>query len=144
MKRFHIVIDFILSIRCFFLLLAHCVFIRYAIYLHSLWTYYCVKCSLWTETNDDDFSEEFHEFTGLDDTRLTRPYSHKPSYKFGTTPFSVSKNQTIQLRLIFFLANLFKFYFFHSKAYGLNIGQIFQGNAQLYVNVRNSYFYKLI
>lgn len=35
-----------------------------------------------------NFSEEFHEFTGLDDTRLTRPTSHKPSYKFGTTPFS--------------------------------------------------------
>lgn len=33
-------------------------------------------------------SEEFHEFTGLDDSRLSRPYSHKPSFKFGTTPFS--------------------------------------------------------
>lgn len=37
---------------------------------------------------DNDFSEEFHEFSGLDDSRLVRPYSHKPSYKFGTTPFS--------------------------------------------------------
>lgn len=36
----------------------------------------------------DDFSEEFHEFSGLDDSRLARPYSHKPSYKFATTPFS--------------------------------------------------------
>lgn len=32
--------------------------------------------------------EEFHEFTGLDDTRLSRPYSHKPSIKFGTIPWS--------------------------------------------------------
>ncbi|XP_055384462.1 LOW QUALITY PROTEIN: glutamate receptor ionotropic, NMDA 2B-like [Condylostylus longicornis] len=32
--------------------------------------------------------EEFHEFTGLDDTRLTRPFSHKPSFKFGTIPWS--------------------------------------------------------
>lgn len=32
--------------------------------------------------------EEFHEFTGLDDTRLSRPYSHKPSIKFGTIPYS--------------------------------------------------------
>lgn len=37
---------------------------------------------------DNDSSEEFHEFSGLDDSRLVRPYSHKPSYKFGTTPFS--------------------------------------------------------
>lgn len=32
--------------------------------------------------------EEFHEFTGLDDSRLSRPYSHKPSIKFGTIPYS--------------------------------------------------------
>lgn len=25
---------------------------------------------------------------GIDDTRLSRPYSHKPSIKFGTIPFS--------------------------------------------------------
>lgn len=34
------------------------------------------------------FSEEFHEFAGLDDVRLSHPYSHKPSYRFGTIPFS--------------------------------------------------------
>lgn len=32
--------------------------------------------------------EEFHEFTGLDDGRLLRPFSHKPSFKFGTIPWS--------------------------------------------------------
>uniref|UniRef100_A0AAR5Q100 Glutamate receptor ionotropic, NMDA 2B n=1 Tax=Dendroctonus ponderosae TaxID=77166 RepID=A0AAR5Q100_DENPD len=32
--------------------------------------------------------EEFFEFTGIDDIRLSRPYSHKPSIKFGTIPFS--------------------------------------------------------
>ncbi|XP_059618480.1 glutamate receptor ionotropic, NMDA 2B [Phlebotomus argentipes] len=32
--------------------------------------------------------EEFHEFTGLDDHRLSRPYSHKPVFKFGTIPWS--------------------------------------------------------
>ncbi|XP_046659792.1 glutamate receptor ionotropic, NMDA 2B isoform X4 [Homalodisca vitripennis] len=32
--------------------------------------------------------EEFHEFSGLDDTRLMKPYSHKPMFKFGTMPFS--------------------------------------------------------
>lgn len=34
--------------------------------------------------------EEFHEFTGLDDTRLSRPFSHKPPIKFGTIPWSHS------------------------------------------------------
>lgn len=34
------------------------------------------------------FSEEFHEFSGLDDVRLKQPYSHKPSFRFGTIPFS--------------------------------------------------------
>lgn len=38
--------------------------------------------------NGWNFSEEFHEFTGLDDTRLKKPYSHKPSFKFGTTTYS--------------------------------------------------------
>ncbi|KAJ6638651.1 Glutamate receptor ionotropic, NMDA 2B [Pseudolycoriella hygida] len=32
--------------------------------------------------------EEFHEFTGLDDLRLSKPYTHKPSFKFGTIPYS--------------------------------------------------------
>ncbi|XP_033610685.1 glutamate receptor ionotropic, NMDA 2B isoform X5 [Cryptotermes secundus] len=32
--------------------------------------------------------EEFHEFSGLDDTRLSKPFSHKPMYKFGTIPWS--------------------------------------------------------
>lgn len=32
--------------------------------------------------------EEFHEFTGLDDSRLSRPFSHKPTFKFGTIPWS--------------------------------------------------------
>ncbi|CAD7089910.1 unnamed protein product [Hermetia illucens] len=32
--------------------------------------------------------EEFHEFTGLDDSRLARPHSHKPTFKFGTIPWS--------------------------------------------------------
>nr|QPZ88974.1 ionotropic receptor 10 [Diaphorina citri] len=30
--------------------------------------------------------EEFHEFTGVDDVRIRKPYSHKPSFRFGTTP----------------------------------------------------------
>lgn len=34
--------------------------------------------------------EEFHEFSGLDDTRLSRPFSHKPPIKFGTIPWSHS------------------------------------------------------
>ena len=34
--------------------------------------------------------EEFHEFTGLDDTRLSRPFSLKPPIKFGTIPYSHS------------------------------------------------------
>ncbi|XP_060534874.1 glutamate receptor ionotropic, NMDA 2B [Cylas formicarius] len=32
--------------------------------------------------------EEFFEFSGIDDHRLCRPYSHKPSIKFGTIPWS--------------------------------------------------------
>ncbi|KAK7793907.1 hypothetical protein R5R35_003584 [Gryllus longicercus] len=32
--------------------------------------------------------EEFHEFTGIDDHRLAKPFSHKPMYKFGTIPWS--------------------------------------------------------
>ncbi|PSN53664.1 hypothetical protein C0J52_20570 [Blattella germanica] len=32
--------------------------------------------------------EEFHEFSGLDDPRLSKPFSHKPMYKFGTIPWS--------------------------------------------------------
>ncbi|XP_073832511.1 glutamate ionotropic receptor NMDA type subunit 2 isoform X2 [Musca autumnalis] len=32
--------------------------------------------------------EEFHEFTGLNDSRLVHPYSHKPSFKYGTIPYS--------------------------------------------------------
>ncbi|XP_077297694.1 glutamate ionotropic receptor NMDA type subunit 2 isoform X2 [Arctopsyche grandis] len=32
--------------------------------------------------------EEFHEFSGLDDMRLARPFSHKPTFKFGTIPWS--------------------------------------------------------
>ncbi|KOC67486.1 Glutamate [NMDA] receptor subunit epsilon-2 [Habropoda laboriosa] len=32
--------------------------------------------------------EEFHEFTGVDDPRLAKPWSHKPMYKFGTMPWS--------------------------------------------------------
>ncbi|XP_067640848.1 glutamate receptor ionotropic, NMDA 2B isoform X2 [Eurosta solidaginis] len=32
--------------------------------------------------------EEFHEFSGLNDSRLVHPYSHKPSFKYGTIPYS--------------------------------------------------------
>ncbi|XP_076764016.1 glutamate ionotropic receptor NMDA type subunit 2 isoform X5 [Xylocopa sonorina] len=32
--------------------------------------------------------EEFHEFTGVDDHRLSKPWSHKPMFKFGTIPWS--------------------------------------------------------
>ncbi|XP_076667127.1 glutamate ionotropic receptor NMDA type subunit 2 isoform X7 [Andrena cerasifolii] len=32
--------------------------------------------------------EEFHEFTGVDDYRLAKPWSHKPMFKFGTIPWS--------------------------------------------------------
>ncbi|XP_028045100.1 glutamate receptor ionotropic, NMDA 2B isoform X6 [Monomorium pharaonis] len=32
--------------------------------------------------------EEFHEFTGVDDHRLAKPFSHKPMFKFGTIPWS--------------------------------------------------------
>uniref|UniRef100_A0A182IWF8 Uncharacterized protein n=1 Tax=Anopheles atroparvus TaxID=41427 RepID=A0A182IWF8_ANOAO len=32
--------------------------------------------------------EEFHEFTGLDDSRLSHPFSHRPTIKFGTIPWS--------------------------------------------------------
>ncbi|XP_011313747.1 glutamate receptor ionotropic, NMDA 2B [Fopius arisanus] len=32
--------------------------------------------------------EEFHEFSGLDDPRLAKPWTHKPMFKFGTTPWS--------------------------------------------------------
>ncbi|XP_069687880.1 glutamate receptor ionotropic, NMDA 2B isoform X4 [Periplaneta americana] len=32
--------------------------------------------------------EEFHEFSGLDDSRLSKPFSHKPMYRFGTIPWS--------------------------------------------------------
>lgn len=32
--------------------------------------------------------EEFFEFSGLDDHRLTRPHSHKPMFKYGTIPWS--------------------------------------------------------
>ncbi|GFG32677.1 hypothetical protein Cfor_04682, partial [Coptotermes formosanus] len=32
--------------------------------------------------------EEFHEFSGLDDSRLSKPFTHKPMYKFATIPWS--------------------------------------------------------
>ncbi|XP_074093587.1 glutamate ionotropic receptor NMDA type subunit 2 isoform X2 [Cotesia typhae] len=32
--------------------------------------------------------EEFHEFTGIDDPRLVKPWSHKPMFKFGSIPWS--------------------------------------------------------
>lgn len=32
--------------------------------------------------------EEFHEFSGLDDSRLAKPWSHKPMFRFGTIPYS--------------------------------------------------------
>ncbi|XP_054012275.1 glutamate receptor ionotropic, NMDA 2B isoform X1 [Hylaeus anthracinus] len=32
--------------------------------------------------------EEFHEFSGVDDLRLAKPFSHKPMFKFGTIPWS--------------------------------------------------------
>nr|KAF7426889.1 hypothetical protein H0235_006583 [Vespula pensylvanica] len=32
--------------------------------------------------------EEFHEFSGVDDYRLAKPWSHKPMFKFGTIPWS--------------------------------------------------------
>lgn len=32
--------------------------------------------------------EEFHEFTGMDDPRLSNPHSQKPQMKFGTIPYS--------------------------------------------------------
>nr|CAD7430416.1 unnamed protein product [Timema monikensis] len=32
--------------------------------------------------------EEFHEFSGIDDHRLAKPFSNKPMYKFGTIPWS--------------------------------------------------------
>ncbi|KAK6630957.1 hypothetical protein RUM44_003129 [Polyplax serrata] len=32
--------------------------------------------------------EEFHEFSGIDDHRLVKPFSHKPMFKFGTVPFT--------------------------------------------------------
>ncbi|XP_046474039.1 glutamate receptor ionotropic, NMDA 2B isoform X1 [Neodiprion pinetum] len=32
--------------------------------------------------------EEFHEFTGVDDHRLAKPFSHKPMFKFGTISWS--------------------------------------------------------
>ncbi|CAH1400005.1 unnamed protein product [Nezara viridula] len=34
--------------------------------------------------------EEYHEFSGIDDNRLAHPYSHKPTFKFGTIPWSHS------------------------------------------------------
>ncbi|KAF4520440.1 hypothetical protein B566_EDAN004012, partial [Ephemera danica] len=34
--------------------------------------------------------EEFHDFSGIDDHRLSKPFSHKPSYKFGTITWSHS------------------------------------------------------
>ncbi|XP_066901642.1 glutamate receptor ionotropic, NMDA 2B isoform X2 [Halyomorpha halys] len=34
--------------------------------------------------------EEYHEFSGVDDHRLAHPYSHKPTFKFGTIPWSHS------------------------------------------------------
>lgn len=32
--------------------------------------------------------EEYHEFTGIDDPRLSKPWTHKPMFKFGTIPWS--------------------------------------------------------
>ncbi|XP_012283950.2 glutamate receptor ionotropic, NMDA 2B [Orussus abietinus] len=32
--------------------------------------------------------EEYHEFSGVDDHRLAKPYSHKPMFRFGTIPWS--------------------------------------------------------
>ena len=36
--------------------------------------------------------EEFFEFTGLNDSRLMWPYSHKPPIKFGTIPWTHSES----------------------------------------------------
>ncbi|XP_071052349.1 glutamate receptor ionotropic, NMDA 2B isoform X6 [Onthophagus taurus] len=32
--------------------------------------------------------EEFYEFSGVNDSRLSRPFSHKPMFKYGTIPWS--------------------------------------------------------
>lgn len=32
--------------------------------------------------------EEFFEFSGLNDSRLARPMSHKPMFRFGTVPWT--------------------------------------------------------
>ncbi|XP_043290042.1 glutamate receptor ionotropic, NMDA 2B isoform X2 [Venturia canescens] len=32
--------------------------------------------------------EEYHEFSGIDDPRLSKPWTHKPMFKFGTIPWS--------------------------------------------------------
>nr|AYF60461.1 glutamate receptor ionotropic [Aphidius gifuensis] len=32
--------------------------------------------------------EEYHDFTGLDDSRLSKPWTHKPMFRFGTVPWS--------------------------------------------------------
>ncbi|CAG9793881.1 unnamed protein product [Diatraea saccharalis] len=32
--------------------------------------------------------EEFHELSGIDDPRISRPLSHRPALKFGTVPWS--------------------------------------------------------
>lgn len=52
--------------------------------------------------------EEFHEFSGLDDIRLARPFSQKPPIKFGTIPWSHSDST---------LAKYFKEMHFYMKNY---------------------------
>ncbi|XP_043477642.1 glutamate receptor ionotropic, NMDA 2B isoform X4 [Leptopilina heterotoma] len=32
--------------------------------------------------------EEYYDFAGVDDARLSKPWSHKPMFKFGTVPFT--------------------------------------------------------
>lgn len=32
--------------------------------------------------------EEYYDFSGVDDVRLSKPWSHKPMFKFGTVPFT--------------------------------------------------------
>lgn len=74
--------------------------------------------------------EEFHEFTGLDDLRLSRPFSHKPPIKFGTIPWSHSDST---------MAKYFKEMHYYMKKY--NKSSINEGVAAVLSGSLDAFIY---
>ncbi|CAH0546708.1 unnamed protein product [Brassicogethes aeneus] len=74
--------------------------------------------------------EEFFEFTGLDDSRLSRPFSHKPTIKFGTIPWSHSDST---------IAKYFKEMHSYMRTY--NKSTVLDGVAQVLSGEMDAFIY---